>query len=99
MDFKIVWTDSAIQDLREICEYISRENSVAAQKIGRGILDHVRILETFPFIGPAYPRRSSGAIREIVFNKYRIFYEVSDKTKAVLILHIWHGARAIPPVN
>jgi addiction module RelE/StbE family toxin len=99
MDFKIVWTESAIGNLQEICEYISRDNPVAAQKIGRGILDHVRILETFPFIGPAYPRRSSGTIREIVFNKYRIFYEVSDKTKKVLILHVWHGARGVPPVS
>jgi plasmid stabilization system protein ParE len=55
MDFKIIWTDSAIADLRDICEYISRDNPSAAEKIGRGILDHVKILETFPFIGPAYP--------------------------------------------
>jgi len=67
MDFKIIWTDSAIGDLKEICDYISRDDPEAAGRVGRGILDHVKILETFPFVGPPYPRRSSGTIREIVF--------------------------------
>ena len=47
MDFKIIWTDSAIGDLKEICGYISRDNPSAAEKTGRGILGHVKILETF----------------------------------------------------
>jgi addiction module toxin, RelE/StbE family len=96
MDFKIIWTDSAIADLKEICDYISRDNPSVAEKVGRGILDHVKILETFPFIGPAYPRRSSGAIREIVYRKYRIFYDVTDKPRHVHVLRIWHGMRDEP---
>ena len=96
MDFKIIWTDSAIADLKEACDYIARDNPLAARKVGRGILDHVRILETFPLIGPAYPRRSSGAIREIVYRKYRIFYEVMDQPKRVHVLRIWHGTRGEP---
>jgi len=96
MDFKVIWTESAIKDLKEICDYISKQNSSAAEKIGRGILDHVKILETFPFIGPAYPRRSSGSVREIVCGKYRIFYEVVDRPKRVHLLRIWHGARGEP---
>ena len=96
MDFKIIWTDSAIADLKDICEHIARDNPAAAEKVGRGILAHVGILETFPLIGPAYPRRSSGAIREIVYWKCRIFYEVMDKPKCVHVLRIWHGARGEP---
>ena len=96
MDFKVIWTDSAIADLEEICEYIASNDRTASRRVGRGILDHVKILESFPFIGPAYPRRSSGTIREIVFRNYRIFYEVSDKPKSVYILRIWHGARGEP---
>jgi len=99
MDFKIIWTDSAIGDLREICAYISRDNRSASERVGRGILEHVKLLETFPFIGPAYPRRSSGAVREIVYRKYRIFYEVSENSKAVHILRVWHGARGEPDLH
>jgi toxin ParE1/3/4 len=96
MDFKIIWTDSAITDVKEICDYISRNNRSAAEKTGRGILNQVKILEIFPFIGPVYPRRSSGAIREIVYGNYRIFYEVTNKPKEVHVLRIWHGARGEP---
>jgi len=70
--------------------------SFRRRKTGRGILEQVKILETFPFIGPAYPRRSSGAIREIVYGKYRIFYEVTDEPREVHVLRIWHGARGEP---
>jgi addiction module RelE/StbE family toxin len=98
MDFKIIWTDSAITDLKEICDYISRDNLQAAEKTGRGILEHVKILETFPFIGPAYPYRSSGMIREIVYGNYRIFYEISERPKAVHVLRVWHGARGEPKI-
>ena len=96
MDFKVIWTDSAIADLKDICEYISRDNPAAAAKTGRGILSHVKILETFPFIGPAYPRGSGGTIREIVYGNYRIFYEVTQKTNVVHLLRVWHGARNEP---
>lgn len=64
--------------------------------MGRGILDHVRILATFPFIGPPYPRGSRGPLREIVFRNYRIFYDVSNESRSVEILHVWHGARDEP---
>ena len=64
--------------------------------MGRGILDHVHILGSFPLIGPAYPRGARGPLREIVFRSYRIFYDVSEESRRVEILHIWHGAREEP---
>jgi addiction module RelE/StbE family toxin len=96
MDFKVIWTDSAIADLKDICDHITRDNPTAAEKTGRGILNHVKILETFPLIGPAYPRGSGGMIREIVYAKYRIFYEVTQESKVVHVLRVWHGARREP---
>ena len=78
MDFKVIWFDAAIADLRDACSYIARHDPQAAGRMGRGILEHVRILATFPFIGPAYPRGARGPLREIVFRNYRIFYDVSE---------------------
>ena len=96
MDFKIIWSDAAIEDLQEIWSFIESDKPEAAQRIGRGILSHVRILAQFPFIGPAYPRRTKGALREIVFRSYRIFYDVTEESQTVEILHIWHVARNEP---
>lgn len=35
-------------------------------------------------------------LREIVFRSYRIFYDVSEETHRVDILHVWHAARGEP---
>jgi toxin ParE1/3/4 len=96
MDFKVIWSDQAILDLHEICSYIAGHDPQAAQRMGRGILDHVRILSSFPFIGPTYPRGARGPLREIVFRSYRIFYDVWEESRRVEILHVWHGAREEP---
>lgn len=96
MDFKIIWSDAAIADLQEVCSYVAQHDPQAAARIGRGILDHVRVLASFPFIDPTYPRGARGTLREIVFRSYRIFYDVSEQSRSVEILHVWHGARDEP---
>ncbi len=98
MGFKVIWSEAAIADLHDICSFIARDNPTAAQRMGRGILDHVRILASFPFIGPVYPKSASGPLREIVFRPYRIFYDVSEDLGRVEILHVWHGAREDPEI-
>ena len=93
MDFKVIWSDEAITDLRDICSYIARHDPEAALRVGNGLIDHVRVLSQFPLIGPTYPRGAQGPLREIVFRSYRIFYDVSEESQRVNILHVWHAAR------
>jgi toxin ParE1/3/4 len=96
VDFKRIWSETAISDLREICEFIARNSPDAARRIGNGIIAHVGILAAFPYIGPTYPRGVRGTLREIVFRSYRIFYDVVEESRWVEILHVWHGARDEP---
>ena len=96
MDFKIIWSDAAIADLEEIWAHVAQRDPHAPTRIGRSILAHVRVLANFPYIGPAYPRGSRGTLREIVVRPYRIFYDVSEDSQRVEILHVWHGARDEP---
>ena len=97
MDFQVFWTDPALADLHEIVAYISRDDPEAAQRVGDDIIDHVETLRTFPFIGPVFPRGSWGSKhREIVCGNYRIFYRVSEPSRVVQILTVWHGARGTP---
>jgi len=96
MDFKVIWSDEAIADLHDACSYIAQHDPDAARRLGNGILDHVRILASFPLIGPTYPRGAAGPLRQIVFRSDRIFYDVSEELRRVEILHVWHGAREEP---
>jgi plasmid stabilization system protein ParE len=56
MDFKIVWTEPALNDLRDICLYIATKDLDSSERVGEDILSHVELLEKFPFVGPTYPR-------------------------------------------
>ena len=59
MDFKLVWTASATDDLGAIVRYVSSESSAEiGKKIGFGIYDRVQILETFPESGSALPEKT-----------------------------------------
>ncbi|MSU62241.1 MAG: type II toxin-antitoxin system RelE/ParE family toxin [Pedosphaera sp.] len=96
MGFKVIWTETALADLAEICAHIAADNPSAADRMGLEILDHVEIRATFPLIGPNYPRGSHGTLREIVVRPYRIFYDTFEDRSSVEILHVWHGAREEP---
>lgn len=99
MEFKIVWTDRALDELRGVCSYISNDNPAAAERVGDDILRHVEILRDFPLIGPPFPRGGSGRVREILCKGYRIFYRVSEGQRRVEVLTIWHSAREAPVID
>lgn len=99
MAFKIVWTEPAIEHLREVCSYIADDSPGAAEKLGADILRHVEILADFPLIGTHYRREELRGVREILCGNYRIFYRVHRRPDLVEVLTIWHAARDEPPLN
>jgi plasmid stabilization system protein ParE len=40
MAYRIFWTPIVVQDLRDICDVISRDNPVAAQQMGEELIKH-----------------------------------------------------------
>ena len=96
MDFKLVWTPLARDDLREIVSYIARDNPGAALRVGKRILSSVEPLKNMPRMGRKVPERQDETIREIVRGNYRIIYRVREDQQAIEIWRIWHGARGTP---
>ena len=96
MDFKIVWTEPALQDLEELVRFIAADEAATAIRVGDEIVDHVELLNSFPEIGPVYRRRPAMDVRQIACRPFRIFYRVRRESKTVEILHVWHGARREP---
>ena len=94
---RVVWTELAIADLDALTRFIASDNPVAAERMGRGTLEHAQLLARFPFIGPVHPQGSKGPVREIVFRRtYRIFYSVNEPARTASVLRVWHGARGEP---
>lgn len=93
MDYSIVWAESALEDLRQIVRYIAADNSEAAKRIGNAIITSVEKLSDYPRFGHVVPELNDEDFRQIVLSPYRIVYEVSESTKQISILRVWHGSR------
>jgi plasmid stabilization system protein ParE len=63
MDFRIVWTAPALEDLEALVRYIAEDDVTAAVRVGDKIVDHVSVLASFPEIGPVYRRRATGDVQ------------------------------------
>ena len=94
MELKVIWTDPAIEDLRQIRDYIAKDNPLAAVSFGMELFQSTRNLGSFPKSCRVYQPTKNGPVRELLYRGYRIFYQEYDD--AVEILHLRHGAYSGP---
>ena len=85
------WTREAEQWLKDILEYIARDNPAAAGKVVAGIYHKAQLLREFPELGQKYRSEPEGEIRIVLYGHYRIVYLI--RTEGVIdILGVFHGA-------
>ena len=95
MVHQIIWAPRALEDLREIVRYISRDNPNAARGFGEKLIQKAEDLATFPERGRVIPKFANPDIREVFLRSYRIAYRIRRQpTATVEIARIWHGARS-----
>ena len=98
-NYLIIYSDEALQDLREIFEYIAgelREPAIAAAQINR-IREQVRSLGHFPARNKKVawePWRSIG-MRQMPVDNFIAFYTIDDTQHAVQIVRVFYGKRDI----
>jgi toxin ParE1/3/4 len=92
MAYRIFWTPIAVQDLRDI-DFISRDNLVAAQRMGEELIKQSEAMAAFPLSGRMVPEKKDPLIRETLVGSYRIIYRVDESKKVVALARIWHSAR------
>jgi toxin ParE1/3/4 len=90
---KIIWTDFAIEDLRMIHDYISKDSKTYADRFVDKIIRRVDQLENFPKSGRVVPEFNSETIRELIEGNYRIIYQI--KSEYIGIARIHHSARQL----
>lgn len=89
---KLVWSDPAVEDLDAIHAYIGRDSGTYARQFVGRILQAAEILKDFPRRGRHVPEATEQpAIREILFQTYRILYRV--ESERIVILAVIHGSR------
>ena len=90
---KIVWTDFAIEDLKSIHDYISKDSKRYADRYVEKLIDRVGQLEQFPRSGRVVPEFDSTTIRELIEGNYRIVYKISVDQIAIIRIH--HSSRLL----
>ena len=90
---KVIWTDFAIEDLRLIHDYISKDSKRYADRFLEKLLERVDQLESFPKSGRVVPEFNIDTIRELIEGNYRIVYKIS--TTQIAIVRVHHAARQL----
>ncbi len=90
---KVIWTEYAIEDLRLIHEYISKDSKRYADRFIEKLFERVDQLESFPKSGRVVPEFNSDSIRELIEGNYRIVYKISSSQVAIIRVH--HAARQL----
>lgn len=98
MAYKIIWSQQACDDLREIVSFIAADNADIAADFGFRIISKVDVLANFPQLGRAVPEENDERIRELIFRPHRIIYQVLAAQQLIAIVRIWHGARGEPEI-
>ncbi len=94
MDFKIVWTESASDDLGAIVRYVTSESSPAiGREVGFAIYDRAQILANFPESGSILPEKEDFRWRKLIYKSWKIAYRVDFDVHIVYVARIWHASR------
>jgi len=99
MAFAIIWSQTAVEDLREIVRFVARDDPTAAASLANRILAHIELASDLPFSHRAVPEKADESLREIILRPYRIIYDVDDTRCAIRILRVWHAARGTPDLE
>ncbi|MDA0346703.1 MAG: type II toxin-antitoxin system RelE/ParE family toxin [Verrucomicrobia bacterium] len=81
----------ALEDLRQIRDYIAEDNVDVARRFIASLRDHCQKLDQAPLIGRARNELAEG-IRSLPFGHYLIFYRVLNTGKPEIV-RVLHGAR------
>ena len=90
---QIKWTNRALNDLREIHEFIAKDSPRYAQIQIEKIQKAVSNLAVFPSLGRQVPEFPHLPYREVLVGNYRILYR--EEEKRVLVMSVVHGRRLL----
>jgi len=99
MAFKIVWSQTAFEDLKGIVQYIALDDPNAAANLADHIMQRIENASKLPFSNRAVPEKAEESIREAILKPYRLVYQVDSGRSVIRILRIWHAARGIPDIE
>ena len=91
---KVVWTELAVDDLKDIHDYIFDNSPRFANITVSRIYQRAQQIIDYPRSGRIVPEISSESIRELIIGNYRLIYLIVSDER-VDILRVYHSARSL----
>ena len=88
---KVIWSELAIQDLKQIHEYIALDSKFYADRFIEKIITRVDQLESFHSSDRIVPEFNNEQIRELIEGNNRIVYKIYSDYVGIARVH--HAAR------
>lgn len=92
---KLIIKSVVRKDLRDIADYIARDNPQRARTFAAELSAKVQEVAERPYSFPEHEEWTAG-FRSALFHKYHIIFTIDNDT--VIILRILHGARNIADI-
>ncbi|MEM7759920.1 MAG: type II toxin-antitoxin system RelE/ParE family toxin [Cyanobacteria bacterium P01_A01_bin.40] len=86
------FTDTAVKDLEEICDYIAHQNSNAASQLFDAIRKKCTLVANFPNMGKSYAKLATN-LRGFTIEDYIVFYY--PRENGIDIVRVISGYRDI----
>ncbi|MBK8434815.1 MAG: type II toxin-antitoxin system RelE/ParE family toxin [Chloroflexi bacterium] len=93
MSHQVYWTETAIQHLQAVYDYIAQTSPVYAQRIVDRLTKRSQQIMQFPYSGRMVPEYEADNIREVREGSYRLIYRILPKQ--IDVLAIIHEAREL----
>jgi plasmid stabilization system protein ParE len=94
VDYRLIYTQRALNDLAEILGHIAKDDTDAASRFGTSLIEHVELLTRFPRLGGLIRKRF--LVRKLLHSPFLIYYRVREGKREIEVLHLRHGARKPP---
>lgn len=88
------WTDQAVEDLRSIREFISRDSPRYGRLVAERLYEATSRIEAFPRSGRVVPEVGREDVRELIVGEYRIVYRLAGDTAELLT--VFRSSRLLP---
>ena len=93
MDYRVVWSPKALDDVEAIGLYISNDSPSYAGAAVKKVLESTRIIVHFPLVGRIVPEFGDESIGEKFVYSYRVIYRIQQQT--VTVAAVIHGRRIL----
>ena len=99
MDYTVVWSGEALDDIDALAEYIARDSVFYAQQVAAKIIESGDTLVAQHTRGRVVPELNDPAIRELFVYSYRLLYEINDVEREIHMLAVLHGKRLLSSLD